>query len=301
MNKLFKALFCSLVIFQAAVLAKEESADSVIQNLYQALSEKPNQSVNERIHFFSEALLGKPYVLGPLGEGPEGEIYQKPLYRMDVFDCTTYVATVLALAQSKNLAEFKNTIRKVNYQHGKVSFVTRNHFMNTDWNPANQHNGYIEDITYKFIDKEGKPVAQVAETIINKPAWYLKIAETKTGKAEKLKEYSKQVQQEKAVMLYIPFNVLFNEKGEANALIFDQIPDGSIIEIIRPNWLLEKVIGTNLNVSHMGFAIRTKQGLMYREASSEFKKVVDIPLVDYLKPLLKSPTIKGIHVERITE
>lgn len=40
----------------------------------------------------------------------------------------------------------------------------------------------------------------------------------------------------------------------------------------------------------MGFAIHTKQDLMLREASSEFKKVVEILLIDYLEPLLKSPT-----------
>lgn len=297
MKRILVRVLFNMIFFHAFVFA--DNADATIHNLYHTLSEKPNKSINERIHFFSEAFLGSPYVLGPLGEGPHGEIYQKPLYRTEVFDCTTYVATVLALAQSKNLKEFKDTIRKVNYQNGKVSFVTRNHFISTDWNPTNQHNGYIEDITYKFIDKEGKPVALVAETMINKPAWYLKIAETKTDKAEKLKEYSKQVQQEKAVMLYIPLNVIFNEE-EANTFIFDQIPDGSIIEIVRPNWQLEKIIGTNLNISHMGFAIRAKEGLVFREASSEYKKVVDIPLVDYLKPLLKSPTIKGIHVERIT-
>src|SRR5688572_7398635 len=41
--------------------------------------------------------LDAPYLLEPLGEGPDGVYSQEPLYRTDRFDCVTYVDTVLAL------------------------------------------------------------------------------------------------------------------------------------------------------------------------------------------------------------
>ena len=79
--------------------------------------------------------------------------------------------------------------------------------------------------------------------------------------------------------------------------LFSQIPDSTIVEIVRPNWNLEKLIGTNLHVSHLGFVVHTEQGVMYREASSVKAKVVDIPLIDYLQAYINSSTIKGINLQ----
>jgi len=78
-----------------------------------------------------------------------------------------------------------------------------------------------------------------------------------------------------------------------------QIPDGSIIEIVRPNWDLTKEIGTHLHISHLGFAFRTHQGLVFRNASSTLHKVADVPLDQYLQEASKNPTIKGIMVLKV--
>jgi hypothetical protein len=281
--------------------------DEAIEKL---LSENTNvHSIERRIVKFSESFLGQPYLLGALGEGPNGKYDRGPLYRTDSFDCVTYVSTVLALAESHSLAQFKHNIRLINYQDGKVSHITRNHFTSTDFNFYNTYNGFLRDITYKLINPQGKPAAEIADTIINKPAWFrsfkanhLRLFENSSKTATEqllndLHEEANKVHNEKSVMLYIPLNELFDGGGRPIMQLFDQIPNGSVIEIVRPNWDLVTLIGTRLNVSHLGFAIRTKKGLVYREASTEIKQVVDVPLTDYLKNYLRSTTVKGINVQ----
>ena len=100
-----------------------------------------------------------------------------------------------------------------------------------------------------------------------------------------------------SIIPYIPLTALFDKDGKENNYLFEQIPNASIIEIIRPNWDLSKEIGTNLNVSHLGFAIWEKDKILFRQASSTEHKVIDVPLIDYLRNTLKSPTIKGINVQ----
>ena len=97
----------------------------------------------------SHEFLGRPYALGPLGEG-EG-IDADPLYRFDKFDCLTFVETVLAQSYTQNSTAsfrtpsdyrdnyFKNLMNKIRYKDGIISFVTRNHFQNPDWVENNSH------------------------------------------------------------------------------------------------------------------------------------------------------------------
>ncbi len=286
--------------------------DQAIEKLYANHPGSRGASIATRVETDSTYFLGQPYLLGALGEGPNGQFDKRPLYRSDAFDCVTYVATIVALANSRNLQEFKKVMPKVDYKNGKVTYVNRNHFMSVDWNKNNEHDGYVQDITYKFLDRNGEPIAQVANTIINKPEWYnRKLADNikslkplssqqQATLLTELRDQGKQLQKEKSVLLYLPLTKLFDKQGQANNYIFNQIPSGSIIEIVRPNWDREKIMGTRVNVSHLGLAIRTKQGLMYREASSLEHKVVDEPLTEYLKGYLNSPTIKGINVQLIT-
>ena len=89
--------------------------------------------------------------------------------------------------------------------------------------------------------------------------------------------------------------------GKANDKLLAQIPSVAIMEIVRPNWALKKKIGTNLNVSHVGFVLRTEKGLIYRHASLTEKKIIDVPLIDYLKKYKNSKTVKGINILAIPD
>ena len=100
---------------------------------------------------------------------------------------------------------------------------------------------------------------------------------------------------------YVPLTALFDSTGKPNNYVFQQIPDGAIVEIIRPNWDLTAAIGTHLNVSHLGSAFRHEGVLMFRNASTIKGLVVDQPLIEYLHDARQSPTIKGINVQVVIE
>lgn len=295
---------------KAATHPQQEQADVVINQLYHSLNKLPKSDMSARIDSISAKFIGKKYRLGALGEGIDAHYDQRPQYRADAFDCDTYVTTVLALALADNTNGFKQCLRKVRYKDGKVSFLKRNHFMSLDWNPNNQKQGFIKDITMNIKNKDNQPVAEMAEAMIDKPSWYNHFQEDDIRlisanpqiqkiRLSELKQRGMQLEKTLAKIPYIPLTALFNAKGEANKALFAQIPNASIIEIVRPNWDLQDKIGTHLNVSHLGFAFRKNNKLYFRQASSEYNQVVEVPLEDYLRKCMESPTIKGINVEII--
>ena len=281
------------------------SYDAYLNKLY------ANQPENKRLEYFSAAFLGQPYKIDALGEGKEGEFDQDPLYRVDAFDCMTYVSTVLALVNAHNLPEFQQMIKKINYQDGVVSYQNRNHFTNIDWNANNEKQGFIKDITGTIHNQQNQSVAKMINVYINKKKWYekktlssIKLLSPITSLEqqqllEKLRGLKANVSNQESHVPYVPLTALFDKQGVPNEFIFAQIPSGSIIEIVRFNWSVRPNFGTELDISHLGFAVRTEKGLMYREASSIKNKVVDIPLETYLRDYLDSPTVRGINIQMI--
>lgn len=278
--------------------------DREIEKIYASLS-----TFDRKLRFqqISSYFLGRPYLLGALGEGPNGRFDQNPLYRTDAFDCLTYVNTVLALFFAKDLQTFQEKIIAINYENSKVAYETRHHFMN-DWNRSNIQLGLMEDITLKITDDNQKPVAVLSQTLIDKPGWFQQrqLADIKLlhpvdlqavqQRLQELRDLSQQVNSEMSTMNYLPLSILFDENKQPHLNLFSQIPDTAIIEIVRPNWDLRDKIGTCLDVSHLGFAIWQGNTPLFREASSIHKKIIDIPLIDYLKNYINHSTIKGIYV-----
>jgi hypothetical protein len=310
MLKLFKILVI-LFLCQTA----QASYDQDITIFYQWHPAANYHKITERIADYSSFFLAKPYQLYPIGEGETGKFDQNPLYRTDVFDCFSYVTFILVLAESNNLAEFQRNYVKINYANAIVSFEKRFHFTN-DWNIANANNKYLIDITKRILDKNGKPVYKVSTTVINIPGWYQKLPPQRIRLIKpkspaqlnllltELHSLSNQVKPETSIISYIPLKALFIENGQPNNYLFDQIPSGSIIEIVRSNWDLTKTVGTNLDVSHLGFAIRTPKGLVFRAASSSDKwgtGVIDIPLIAYLQNCLKVKSISGINIQVVSQ
>ena len=285
-------------------------ANKAIDQLYHGHAIGTKATIPERIDAISAQFLGKPYLLGALGEGTHGYYDDDPLYRTDTFDCETYVDTVLALALAPNLATFKKYINQIRYNDGHISFIHRNHFTDLDWNTNNQKQGFIKDITTDFHDKYGRPIAKTARALIDKPNWYQHFSVNiiqvehispteQTERLALLKQKGRQLSRTLVTISYIPLTALFNQAGLANQYVFNQIPNGAIIEIIRPNWDLTQQIGTHLNVSHLGFAIWKNGVLMFRIASSTHHRLLDCSMIDYLRDAQTSPTIKGINIQRV--
>lgn len=316
MNHFIKRSLVFLFVFQSLCHAfANDNTVKYNKDILQLMHDLPpsyQNTIGDRINWFSQQFLKRPYLLSALGEGPDGEFDQFPLYRTDGFDCETLVDTVLALANAQDFQYFEKHILEIRYQDGKAHFITRNHFTNPDWNTSNQHKHYIEDITPRITFKN-HPIFLKTTTFINKKNWYQKLPigiirianSTKQEQVQKLKELQdkarKVIKNTHSIITYLPIHELFDEHLKARQEIFQQIPQGTIIEIVRPQWDLQDKIGTQLDVSHLGFAIWKQDILYFRNASSFYHQVSDEPLENYLKNTLHNPTIKGIHLEKPLE
>ena len=108
-----------------------------------------------------------------------------------------------------------------------------------------------------------------------------------------LKTQAVEIQGELAQTSYLPVS-------ELKPYTLSQIPNGAIIEIVRKNWNIKSSMGTDLNVSHMGFVFWKSGTLYFREASSIYHKTIDIKLMDYLEEQIKkNKTVVGIHIEQV--
>jgi hypothetical protein len=88
-------------------------------------------------------LLGRRYVLNALGEGAAPD--RDPRFRLDAFDCVTFVETAIALGASRDLEEAARVLDDVRYD-GAPAYERRNHYVIPQWIPANVAHGWVEDV-----------------------------------------------------------------------------------------------------------------------------------------------------------
>lgn len=108
-------------------------SDTTLQAAGRVLGALPAGSLSVRTEAASKALLGRPYLLGPLGEGDSAKGEAKPRLRMDVFDCVTYLETSLALASAPDTAHLLAQMDSIRYRGGEVAWRWRNHFTESEW------------------------------------------------------------------------------------------------------------------------------------------------------------------------
>ena len=255
---------------------------------------------------------------GPLGEGKECDYNCKPLYRFDAFDCTTFVEMMLALATTDatgdadyTLKSFKNQVIDIRYSDPKkISYLTRNHFPESDWMPHNtRQGGLLTDITGSLgIDPVETPSA-----VINKKNWYAHkklsdiciwddicsapVKEQKVKLAE-LQKAGESIPNEKVTMFYVPTKKILDSKSN----VVSKIPNGSIIQFVRPNW---NAGSTHMHVAHQGIVVQDTAGTWLHHASSRDGEMQRVKLLDYLEhfrdcSILSRPEmcIAGINILR---
>jgi hypothetical protein len=120
------------------------------------------------------------------------------------------------------------------------------------------------------------------------------------SRLDELKKRGSALSSVTSLLPYLPLSALFDSKGQANEYIFKQVPDGAIIEIVRHHWSLKDKIGTDLDVSHLGFAFWHDGQLWFRNASSLKMQVMEESLAEYLKRTRSVPSIAGINVQILT-
>jgi hypothetical protein len=115
--------------------------EDAIESLLAAAGKGP---LARRIERLSGSLVGRPYVVGPLGGGP-GE---RETLRASAagFDCVTFVETVLALAWARDRREFRRLLRRLRYRAGRIGWASRNHYM-TGWARENEAEGLVVNLT----------------------------------------------------------------------------------------------------------------------------------------------------------
>lgn len=96
-----------------------------------------------RLDSVGRSFLGRPYKLGPLGEGDSLLGEAKPRFRTDSFDCLTYIETVEALARSPQPDSVLPVMDRIRYQGGLVGWGTRLHYTEADWLPEHTRVGRL--------------------------------------------------------------------------------------------------------------------------------------------------------------
>lgn len=130
-SKLLPALGLLLALAgHSAPVSTQDTSLAASQRILLAL---PKGNLPVRTEAASRALLGRPYFLGPLGEGDSLKGEPKPRYRMDVFDCVTFLETSLALASATDTSDLLAHMDSIRYRNGEVAWRWRNHFTESEW------------------------------------------------------------------------------------------------------------------------------------------------------------------------
>lgn len=205
-------------------------------------------------------------------------------YALTHFDCVTFVETVLALLFVRDLDSFDSF--KKNFEHELMSiryfdsshdFKSRNHFVSLDWLPHSKD--YLNDITRDICQ------AKISSTIIDKDSWFYKVHNLK-----------------KTLLAPVTVKLPYIDNSELLSNYDDLIkyfPSISIVNIVRPDWAIKSKIGTNLDISHLGFVVKHAGKLTFWHASSIPNMVICDQLNSYIMRQQHIPSIKGINVQSI--
>lgn len=208
---------------------------------------------------FSRTYVGTRYLNDPLGEEKLPD--KDPLIRLDAFDCTTFVETVLAGGDVNKLTDIR-------YKNGKVDFLNRNHFIETDW--LQNNSDLVENVSNAY----GK--VSVRTVTIDKQNWLKAV--------HKIYEDVSPVTVELEYISYDDLKRIYNKET-------------LIVLFISGKSEKSDKIGTDLAVVHMGLLL--PGGVILRHASSKYGYVIDTDFYDYVAQRAKSKNNIGIMLVRI--
>jgi hypothetical protein len=207
-------------------------------------------------------LLGAPYLLSPLGEGAGRD--PDPRFRLDAFDCMTFVETAVALASASSLAEARVALDDVRYS-GAPAYEARNHEVLSQWLPANLAKGFVADATSglagvprRTAAKEYTEASWAAVRAAGRAIPGLPGARLPLGRFE--------------VPLVAPEDV---------PAIAAQLPEGALVFVLR-----EDAPERATRVTHAGLVVRGPGGAaLVRHATSTkgVERVIEEPLDRFLR------------------
>ena len=130
----------------ALVLATLLAAPLGDPQLEAAIAEaRQKPAIADRIEQISRLFLGTPYGQYPLGEGSGVE--PQPRWRADMVDCQTYVETVRAMANAKDLAQAKVLLTDIRCKAPPMSFSARKSLHRGAVGAGQRGEGYLVEET----------------------------------------------------------------------------------------------------------------------------------------------------------
>ena len=205
-----------------------------------------------------QQFVGARYLNSPLGENvpPDAD----PLIRFDAFDCTTFVETVLADADL-------NRLNRIRYKDGAVDFLSRNHFIESDW--MNNNSDVVENVSSQYA------TTKIHSVTIDKQNWFQVV-------------YGIDIvaEPQRIDIEYIPYKYAQDI----------QITKTLVVLFVADNPKFRDTIGTDLAIVHMGLWLPNG---MLRHASSTFGKVVDVSMDEYIMQRMKNVNNLGIVLVEI--
>ena len=215
----------------------------------------------DRTVWASALLAGAPYRLSPLGEGSGPD--PDPRFRLDAFDCVTFVETALALGSAASVAEAVRLLDDVRYR-GPPDFAHRNHYVEAQWLPSLVEKGWLEPATRRVAPD----LAARAEKRLDPASWR---AAERSGH----------------VLPGLPA-----ERRPVGTFALDLVPlarAGEIASRLEPGLLLLVVRQDRpdrpYRVTHMGLVVADARGRRYLRHASDVPgvlKVRDEPLDAFL-------------------
>jgi hypothetical protein len=239
-----------------------------------------DDGLTQRLEAVSRQLLGAPYVLGPLGEEVPPDL--DPRFRLDAFDCTTYVETVLALAVggSDDEAAARSWLDRIRYTGGMPVFAKRRHLIDAQWIPELEQDGLLLDVTRRI----GGSAARTASLRLNRATWQRSHLATDLGL-----EWSA-VPHGRKTLAYLPWEVL--ERDDVRAAL----PSAAILNLIA-----NPTPSAPTLVIHQALLLRAEDGgWIARHASSSSHRVVEEPLDVFLQRSRgRKRSVLGVNVLEI--
>ncbi|MAG45687.1 MAG: hypothetical protein CMH63_02875 [Nanoarchaeota archaeon] len=230
--------------------------DSLIKN------SKDYEDSGDRFDFISRKFLGIPYeghtLIGDVG------LKEKLVVNLEGMDCFTYLDYMMALTHAEDSEDFIEKVKKVRYEDGDVDYSKRNHYLSF-WLKNNPE--YVEDVTGDVGNARSVWKNLNFMPIMNKGGDYSGFGTKYLPTVPVLSKY----------VHYIPSEFVGNAKLEKGDLIGLYVDYGF------------------LDFDHMGVITKIDGKDYLRHASSGYRKVVQVPLKDYLEAL---PQFKGISVFR---
>ena len=251
--------------------------DAVVAEI--ELRHRDAKSFPDLLERVTRGFVAAPYLLSPLGEGEMPD--PDPKFRMDAFDCTTFVETAIAMAHCDDLDGIERVLDDIRYE-GVPAFGHRRHLMTTQWVPGLVRAGYLEDVTEKVGGKKTKWI----ELKMSKRRWKVRRIARGLELGDRLPRGT----------FRLPYLTI-----EELRKISKKVPAGTIINIVREDHPKYPDV-----ITHQGLIVY-KRGLgkipMVRHASPVSKRVIDEPLdhmlMRYMRP--RKWRIIGMNILQIVD